>query len=96
MEKKEFLFLCPHQHHAITSGVNRINAHNFADKRILIKWTIEHQQNIRNANNKMPFSKPSYAGLAVFALLAGVASVPGADCFVPQKLAAARGEFANT
>lgn len=43
----------------------------------------------------MTSSKPirSYGSLAVLALLAGVATFPGADCFVPQKLAIARGTF---
>jgi len=35
----------------------------------------------------------SYTKLAFLALIAGVATVPGADAFVPQKLSLARGEL---
>jgi hypothetical protein len=36
----------------------------------------------------------NFSRLALFGLLAGVANLPGAQCFVPQRLAVARGEFA--
>jgi len=38
-------------------------------------------------------SSRSYTSLAVFVLLAGVADVPGAECFTPQKLRLSNGMF---
>jgi hypothetical protein len=35
----------------------------------------------------------NFSRIALFGVLAGVATFPGADCFVPQRLAVARGEL---